>query len=118
MASQAQPSTTPFALTKDYIRDAFKLLEEVDDLDKRNSFFEKFMVPDVKWEITGSAHDMAGTRHNLADHSAASFNKLGASTLVKLKALNFEDISDVLFCTRQEACQAHQVCCAVDYSGH
>ncbi|PSR97363.1 hypothetical protein BD289DRAFT_480207 [Coniella lustricola] len=77
MASQAQASATPVVLTKDYIRDAFKLLEEVDDLSQRNSFFEKFVVPNVKWEITGTAHDMAGTRHNLADHSAASFDKLG-----------------------------------------
>lgn len=70
-------TSAPVALTKEYIRDAFKHLEETHDVEHRNEFFKRYMLEDVKWEITGNGHSLAGTRHSLADHSAASFNKLG-----------------------------------------
>ncbi|KAF3765560.1 hypothetical protein M406DRAFT_329457 [Cryphonectria parasitica EP155] len=77
MSTQAEATPTPVILTKDYIRDAFKHLEEVEDVEHRNLFFKKYMVEDVKWEITGNGHELAGTRYSLAEHSSASFTKLG-----------------------------------------
>lgn len=74
------PSSTSSSgspLTKDYIRNAYKHLEETDDLDVRNEFWDKYMIENVTWEITGNGHSLAGIRHSLAEHSAASFSKLG-----------------------------------------
>lgn len=75
--SPASSSPAPVVLTKEYIRAAFKHLEETDDVAHRNAFFQRYMTEDVEWEITGSGHELAGTRHGLAEHSAASFSKLG-----------------------------------------
>jgi hypothetical protein len=66
-----------FTLTEDYILRAFKPLEEIQDLDKRNVFFQDFMVDDVIWELAGTSHALAGTSYSLAEHNAATFNKLG-----------------------------------------
>lgn len=68
----------PVHLTKEYIRAAFRLLEQPDGVEDRDRFFQRYMVANVRWEITGSGHALAGTRNSLADHSAASFSRLGA----------------------------------------
>lgn len=73
------PSSPPVVLSKEYIRAAFKHLEEIDDVEHRNAFFKKYMTENVEWEITGNGHALAGTRYSLADHSAASFSKLGTN---------------------------------------
>lgn len=70
-------ATPRVILTKDYILNAFKLLEETEIMTKRMEFFNRYMVDNVTWNITGSAHDLVGTRYNLADHTAATFGKLG-----------------------------------------
>lgn len=70
-------TSVPVVLTKEYIHQAFKHLEETQDMAHRNEFFTQYMLEDVKWEITGNGHSLAGTRYSLADHSAASFNRLG-----------------------------------------
>lgn len=77
MASNSEAPTVGFVLTKEYIRNAYKHLEETDDIEHRNEFFKKYMIEDVTWEITGNGHEMAGTRHSLQDHSAVSFARLG-----------------------------------------
>lgn len=77
MASNSKTLGAGFVLTKDYIRNAYKHLEETDDIEHRNQFFKKYMVENVIWEITGNGHEMAGTRHSLAEHSAVSFTRLG-----------------------------------------
>lgn len=69
----------PVSLTKEYIRAAFELLSQTDDAENRSEFFRRYMVADVRWEITGSGHELAGTRNSLAEHSAASFSRLGTS---------------------------------------
>ena len=73
MTSQAKDKVP---LTKEYIKKAFSYLEEVDDLDKRNIFFTKYMIEDVTWEITGRGHRLVGTRHSIAEHNAASFARV------------------------------------------
>jgi hypothetical protein len=70
-----------FVLTHAYIKQAFAHLEEVDDLSRRNIFFSKYIVKDVKWTVTGSGHDLAGTRYTLEDHANATFNRLGESSI-------------------------------------
>lgn len=70
-------ATKPFVLTKDYIYHAFKPLEEVEDLEKRSAFFRNFIVDDVVWEIAGTAHELAGRSNSLAEHNAATFDRLG-----------------------------------------
>ena len=67
----------PVVLTKDYILNAFKPLEETEDVEKRTKFFKMYMVENVTWNITGSAHDLVGTRYSLAEHNSATFGKLG-----------------------------------------
>ena len=74
--NMATSSDEPMKLTKDYIKLAFGHLEETQDLNKRDIFFKEYMVENVTWEITGQDHYMAGIRHSLAEHTAASFAKL------------------------------------------
>lgn len=77
MTTEIESQAVPVSLTKDYIRKAFKHLEETEDLDLRNEFFKRYMIENVTWEITGNGHQLAGTRHSQAEHSAASFSRLG-----------------------------------------
>ncbi|KAF7561200.1 hypothetical protein G7046_g2960 [Stylonectria norvegica] len=74
-----------FKLTKAYVLTVFAPLQETTDLTLRNSFFTNFVVPDVKWTITGTGHSLAGTRYNLQDHSDASFAKLGKRLIAPIK---------------------------------
>lgn len=80
MTATIDPPPAPVTLTKDYIRKAYKHLEETEDLDFRNEFFKQYMIDNVTWEITGNGHELAGVRHSLSEHSAASFSKLGRTT--------------------------------------
>lgn len=67
----------PFRLSKSYVDEAFKHLEDTDDLSNRKAFFTNYMVPDVKWYMAGSAHSLAGTRYSIESHSKATFERLG-----------------------------------------
>lgn len=98
-SSDGGPSSPPVVLTKEYIRAAFKHLEEIDDVEHRNAFFKKYMTEDVEWEITGNGHELAGTRYSLADHSAASFSKLGTNVYLFFVGLpiaykSWDDMAD------------------------
>lgn len=85
MATSTNSQDASVSLTKEYIRDAYKHLEETEDLDFRNQFWKKYMIQNVTWEITGNGHSLAGVRHSLAEHSDASFSKLGMPTAIALR---------------------------------
>jgi hypothetical protein len=66
----------PFILTKSYVLNSFSPLLETTNLSHRAIFFNTSVRPSVTWTITGSGHQLAGTRHTIQDHSEASFNRL------------------------------------------
>lgn len=110
------PSSSPGSpLTKDYIRKAYKHLEETNDLDVRNEFWIKYMVENVTWEITGNGHSLAGIRYSLAEHSAASFSKLGNQWVPLLVFFVRQFLADKS--SRQETDKTHQVRGEEHYSG-
>ncbi|KAG5926543.1 hypothetical protein E4U42_003165 [Claviceps africana] len=66
----------PFVLTKALVCQAFAHLAETEDLAVRGQF-NSYIDPDVVWTCAGSAHSLAGTRHGLRAHGAATFDRLG-----------------------------------------
>lgn len=67
----------PFVLTKSHVLASFSPLRETTNLAARSVFATQSVRPnDVRWTITGSGHQLAGTRHTIEDHSKASFNRL------------------------------------------
>ncbi|KAB5585078.1 hypothetical protein GE09DRAFT_1069295 [Coniochaeta sp. 2T2.1] len=74
-----------FTLTKEHIAKTFGYLEEIDDLQKRNIFFNEYIVPDVTWEIAGTGHVLGGTSYNLADLQAKTFIKLRKKLTTPIK---------------------------------
>ena len=82
MATTALSASVPraepnFRLTKAYLLAAFAHLAETEDLAYRAAFFSRYVVPDVRWAITGGAHSLVGTRRGIADHHKATFERLG-----------------------------------------
>jgi hypothetical protein len=70
-----------FELEEAYVRTALSPLAETKDMAVRSEFVRQYLVHDVEWTVTGSAHSLVGTRHNIEDHFAATFNRLGRSRL-------------------------------------
>lgn len=66
-----------FRLTKALVHKAFSHLAETKNAQVRGRFLSEYVVPDVKWTCTGSAHSLAGTRHTVHDHNEATFARLG-----------------------------------------
>lgn len=66
-----------FILTKQLVRKALAPLLEVDNLELRRKFLTDYLVPNVTWTCTGSAHSLAGSRYSVKDHEDATFNRLG-----------------------------------------
>ncbi|KAK2612644.1 hypothetical protein QQS21_001260 [Conoideocrella luteorostrata] len=66
-----------FILTKDIVRKAFAHLGETQNMEYRKKFMTDYLVPNITWTCTGSAHSLAGTRHSVEEHSKATFERLG-----------------------------------------
>lgn len=83
-----------FKLTKAHVFAAFEPLAEIEDLTVRNRFFSEYVVPDVIWTMTGSAHSLIGTRTTLQAHSDATFNRLGKKLVKPIKFIVLRAIVD------------------------
>ena len=71
-----------FTLTKAHIIQAFEPLSHITPPSAREPFFTNTLDPAVRWTVLGRASSLSGTRVGVADHAAATFDRL----LPKLRA--------------------------------